>query len=152
MPGATPRVRIEAACQTIGRGEVVRRCVDILAGGSAEPPEFVIALGGQPAYRLLANGGAATDDSQAYWLRVWAARGLLWAGLGEEAPVHEVIDVLLAALDDDAWRVREMVCKVAARHCIDDLLERVVELEADPVARVRVAASRATRTMLAAAN
>ena len=130
---ATPRLRVEGACVELGRDEVIRRCRTLLAGGSADP-DFLIVLGGPAAIRYLDDG---EPDHQAYWLRVWGARGLLWAGPGRET------DALRAALDDDHWRVREMVCKVMARHRVGDLVERVAEATTDPVERVRSGAERA---------
>ena len=83
-------------------------------------------------------------EHQEYWLRVWAVRGLLWAGPGDDpAVLHE-------ALSDDHWRVREMACKVVARHCAGDLLDHVANLERDPVQRVRTAAARAVVSILEA--
>jgi HEAT repeat protein len=49
----------------------------------------------------------------------------------------------MSALDDEAWRVREMAIKVVARHRLSAALTAVAELQQDPVARVRDAASRA---------
>ncbi|HZQ84288.1 MAG TPA: HEAT repeat domain-containing protein [Acidimicrobiales bacterium] len=119
---------------------MVRRCLGLLAGGS-EDPQFILTLGGEPALRLLDEGMPA---GQRYWVRVWAARGLLWAGPGDD------IDVLRAALDDEHWRVREMTCKVAARHRLGDLLDDMAALASDPVPRVRSAAERAAASIVAA--
>ena len=130
---ATPRLRIEQACQTLGRPEVTRRCLGLLKGGAVDP-QFLLTLGGAPARHLL---DAGIPPGQEYWVRVLAARGLLWAGPGDD------IGVLRAALTDEAWRVREMTCKVIARHRVGDLLEDVAALESDPVPRVRRAALRA---------
>ena len=139
MAHATPRLRIEAACDRLGRDAVIERCLSLLAGGE-EAPDFVVMLGGAPATRLLAEG---VRPAQAYWLRVWAARGLLWAGLGDDPERVRV------GFRDEAWRVREMACKVVARHGIDDLLDDVIGLEADPVPRVRAAATRAAVRVVA---
>jgi len=49
----------------------------------------------------------------------------------------------MGALNDDAWRVREMALRVVARHRLDDALTTVADLQEDPVPRVRAAASRA---------
>jgi len=129
----SPRLRIQRACHQLGQPEVVRRCLNLLAGGP-DDGDFIVTLGGAPAVRLLADG---FPPGQAYWLRVWAARGLLWAGPGDDP------DGLRAALADDHWRVREMACKVVARHRVGDLLGDVADLESDPVRRVRGAAARA---------
>ena len=48
-----------------------------------------------------------------------------------------------AALGDHHWRVREMACKVIARHQVGNALPVVAELRDDPIPRVRSAASRA---------
>ncbi|MGI8794112.1 MAG: HEAT repeat domain-containing protein [Acidimicrobiales bacterium] len=133
MAIATPGHRIEGACQELGRSDVIQRCLSLLAGG-LEASDFIAMLGGAAGVRLLNEG---MPEHQAYWLRVWAARGLLWAGPGEDAAV------LRAALHDESWRVREMVCKVIARHRLGDLIGLVAELESDPVKRVRSAAFRA---------
>jgi hypothetical protein len=71
----TPRYRIEAACVRLGRGTVVAGCVELLAGGEIDH-DLVITLGGPHARDLLSRQRL---ENQAYWLRVWAARGLLWA-------------------------------------------------------------------------
>lgn len=135
---ATPRVRIEAACQQMGREALIGRCLALLAGG-IEAADFLMILGGSPAMHLLAEG---VPEDQEYWLRVWAARGLLWAGPGDDA------EALRAGLEDRAWRVREMTCRVIARHHIGELLDDVVPMEQDRNARVRAAAKRAARRLL----
>lgn len=64
-----------------------------------------MALGGPGAAKF--PDGEPHGDS--YWLRVWGARGLLWAW---DDLAGDAIDV---ALRDEAWRVREMALKVVAR-------------------------------------
>jgi hypothetical protein len=54
-----------------------------------------------------------------------------------------VVDAVVEALADPAWRAREMAAKVVARRRLDDALEAVARLSWDPVPRVRAAASRA---------
>jgi hypothetical protein len=75
------------------------------------------------------------DD--AYWLRVWGARGLLWAW--DEAAAGDV----RRELDDDSWRVREMALKVIARQRLGECVSAVADARSDPVPRVRKAADRA---------
>jgi HEAT repeat protein len=130
--GETPRERIEHECARRGKGAVVAGCMELLDGGDADT-ELVLALGG-PHARWVVTGDA---PGQPYWLRVWATRGLLWAW--DDIALESV----QRALADDAWRVREMALKVVARHGLDDLLLTVVDLQEDPNARVRSAASRA---------
>lgn len=59
-------------------------------------------------------------------------------------------DAVLAALGDDAWRVREMAAKVIAKRRLGEALPAVAALRADPVPRVRAAATRATVVLTAA--
>lgn len=130
--GTTPRRSIEAECARRGRIAVVAGCVRLLAGGDADDA-LVLALAGPGARRVLAGD----RDDQRYWLRVWGARGLLWAWQDDALPT------LRTALADDAWRVRELAAKVVARHLLGDLLPEVAALRDDPVPRVRAAAARA---------
>lgn len=123
---------MEEECARRGRADLIAGCLDLLAGRDADA-ELILTLGGPPA-RWVVNGEASGPD---YWLRVWAARGLLWAW--DDRALRSV----RAALHDEAWRVREMALKVVARHRLDDLVEQVAELQDDPVPRVRDAASRA---------
>ena len=130
--GKSPRESIEQECDRRGKREVIAGCVELLNDGDTDP-ELIFALGGPPA-RWAVTGEAA---GPAYWLRVWAARGLLWAW--DDVAVPSVIE----ALDDEAWRVREMALKVVARHRLDEALTAVSRLQEDPVPRVRAAATRA---------
>jgi HEAT repeat protein len=108
---------------------VISRCVALFDGGEVDP-EFLATIGGVP------------PEDQLYWLRVWALRGLLWASPGDR------VEVLRRALKDDHWRVREMTCKVIARHRVDEVLDAVVALQSDRVARVRRAAERAVERIV----
>ena len=71
--------------------------------------------------------------------------------MGAARPSLGVDDVALppvtTALDDEAWRVREMALTVVARHRLDKVIDAAVSLEQYPVARVRAAASRAVRRL-----
>ncbi len=99
-------------------------CVDLLGGGDGDA-ELVLALGG-PSARWVVTG---TEPGPPW--------GLLWEW--DEVALPSVQE----ALADDAWRVREMALKVVARHRLDAALAAVVDLQDDPAARVRSAASRA---------
>jgi hypothetical protein len=116
---------------------VVSGCAALLDGRDTDP-DLVVALGGPGAMRVISG------ENKQYWLRVWGARGLLWAW--DEIAVASVN----AALRDDHWRVREMACKVIARHQVGDALPVVAELRDDPVPRVREAAARAVVLLTAA--
>jgi hypothetical protein len=132
--GQTPRQSIEAECARRGKDAVVAGCVDLLAGQESDP-DLVVALGGPGAPRVIVG------ENKQYWLRVWAARGLLWAW--DDVAAGSVT----AALRDDHWRVREMACKVIARHHVGDALAAAAELRNDPVPRVRSAATRAVMVL-----
>lgn len=127
----TPRGRVRQECAVRGKRAVVAGCIDALTGREVDT-QLVEVLGGPAARWWLTDAGAESD----YWLRVWGARGLLWAW------DDEATNAISAALDDESWRVREMALKVIARNRLDDLLTRVAALQDDSVPRVRSAASR----------
>ena len=135
--GMTPRQSVEQECSRRGKSEVVAGCIALLNGRDADA-ELIVALGGPPA-RWAATG---EDPGPSYWLRTWAARGLLWAW------DYSALPALIVALDDDAWRVREAALKVVARHKLSDATAKVIALQNDPVARVRSAASRALERLV----
>jgi hypothetical protein len=137
--GTTPRKSVEAAAKRLGKATVVAGCRSLLAGGDADP-RLVLALGGRPARWAT---GFDEPPGPAYWLRVWAARGLLWVWDDEAIPS------VVAALSDDAWRVREMATRVVIRHRIRQALPKVTRLQMDPNARVRKAADRAAAQLSA---
>lgn len=137
----TPRESIERECRHRGREAVVSGCLDLIEGREVDP-ELIVALGGPPA-RWAITGGEGGPD---YWLRVWAARGLLWAWDDGTAARAAVV----AMTRDSSWRVREMAAKVAARHRVGEALEAMQALQQDPVPRVRAAAERAATRIVAA--
>lgn len=108
----------------------------------------------------LLSGGATDDDLRypdiawlkgrigwpAHWSRVWGARGLLHVG----PPARPML--VVDALNDDAWRVREVALKVIVRHGLDDPSGRVAERLEDPVERVRQQAMRALGVPSSARN
>jgi hypothetical protein len=126
-----PRASIEAECARRGRDGVVAGCVRLL-GRKEVDVDLLVALAGPGSRRF--HGQDRDDD---YWLRVWGARGLLWAW--DDSATAAIV---LAAADDH-WRVREMAAKVVARHHVDESLDAMLALRGDPVPRVRAAAERA---------
>jgi len=126
-----PRASIVAECARRGRGEVVDGCVRLLRRDEVDL-DLLVALAGPGSRRF--HGQDRDDD---YWLRVWGARGLLWAW--DDSATAAIV----AASADDHWRVREMAAKVVARHHVDEALDAVLALRDDPVPRVRAAAQRA---------
>lgn len=130
--GKTPRERIQHECVTRGKHAVVAGCIGLLQGRDVDA-DLILALGGPPAQWVVTG----EPSGPPYWLRVWATRGLLWAW--DDAALGAVTE----ALNDEAWRVREMALKVIARHKLEDTLPTVTDLQGDPAARVRAAALRA---------
>lgn len=128
----TPKQSVEDECIQRGKPAVVAGCVALLEGRAADP-HLIVALGGPPARWALTG----EQGGPSYWLRLWAARGLLWAW------EDEATAVIITALRDESWRVREMALKVVARHELGDALPSVAELQNDAVARVRATAARA---------
>lgn len=115
---------------------VARWAARLLAGQPADdsdPPLRV--LGGRGADHL--TSGALDLTVNAYWLRVWGARGLLYAW--DDAAGATVV----AGLHDEHWRVREMAAKVVRRREVGEAADAAARLVADGTPRVRTAAVRA---------
>ena len=136
----TPKQSVEAECARRGTVAVVTGCAALLSGEDADDA-LIIALAGPPARYVLDTGPAPVHR---YWLRVWGARGLLYAWGDGARPA------VLAALGDEHWRVREMAAKVVARRLLGEALPAVAGLAGDPVPRVRQAAQRAIARLTAA--
>jgi HEAT repeat protein len=129
----TPRRSVAAQCERIGTPAVVAGCVALLDGRRTDPT-LILALGGRPA-----RWAAGYDEpaAPAYWLRVWGARGLLWAWDDKAA------NAVIHALRDESWRVREMAARVVGRHRLRPARAALQRLRTDENARVRHAAERA---------
>ena len=69
------------------------------------------------------------------------ARGLLYAW--DDSARSAVV----RALDDEAWRVREMALKVVVSRGIEEAVDQVARLQDDPSARVRASAARARKAI-----
>jgi hypothetical protein len=134
----TPRQSIERECARRGRQEVVDGCRRLVRRYPVDP-RLVFALGG-PAAEKFFDGQVHAD---AYWLRVWGLRGILWAW--DDTAVPE----LRLALRDEAWRVREMAFKVISHHLLGDFLPDAEAGRKDAVPRVREAAHRALTRLTA---
>jgi HEAT repeat protein len=132
----TPRQSVEQECQRRGLPAVVSGCVDLLNGKPVDD-ELILALGGPPAEWVRTGESSGPP----YWLRVWAARGLLYAWDDSARAA------VLRALDDKAWRVRDMALKVVARRGIQEAADQVERLRDDPSARVRASAARAQQAI-----
>ena len=128
-----PRERIRAEAARRGTHDFAATCAAVLTGRDADDA-LIRVLAGRSAKWFIGRDDAMLD----YWQRVWAARGLLWSWDDTALPA------LLTALDDEAWRVREMALKVVTRHGLDEALDLAVAArQNDPNGRVRTAAARA---------
>jgi hypothetical protein len=136
----TPRQSIERECARRGTARLVAGCLELLHGRDADD-DLVVAIGGPHARAVLDSGPAPVHR---YWLRVWAARTLLY--VWDDSAAAAVRD----ALSDDSWRVREMAVRVVARRLLGDALPAIAALRNDPVPRVRAAAARAEQRLTAA--
>ncbi|GIH08809.1 hypothetical protein Rhe02_68760 [Rhizocola hellebori] len=120
-----------------GGESVALWCAELLSGqvsfDAADRPPLTL-LGGAHAELLSTYEQLGAQE---YWPRVWAARGLLYAWSPRAVPA------VVGALDDSAWRVREMALKVVRKREIGEASEAAAALVTDEVTRVRVAAIRA---------
>jgi HEAT repeats len=115
-----------------GTREVVERCGALLTGADPhDEPDLLLYLGGRHARLFLHSG------DRNYWPRTWAARAMLYAWDERAQPT------VVAALADDAWRVREMAAKVTTVREIGAAAGALAGLLGDLVPRVRAAAARA---------
>ncbi len=128
----SPKELVRAACAEFGADVVVRWCVTVLAGGPWEG-EVLDFIGG-PAAK---NEAWLANPTNHYWPRVWAARALLYVWAPSAAPT------VVAALSDEAWRVREMAAKVARLRDLGEAGDVLSTLVEDETPRVRLAAVRA---------
>ena len=141
-PAASPAVLLGQLQELIGAEAVARWCAGLLAGSVRYDDPQMPPLGwlGSGAANELQRGDLE-PRGQDYWVRTWAARGLLHGW--HEAAADVAVPAIVGALHDDAWRVREMAAKVVRRWQITDAAADLALLENDDVPRVRAAAERA---------
>jgi HEAT repeats len=130
---ASPADRIAEAIQKYGEPQVADRAAALLAGAN-EGEEFLLWVGGRHAQGIL-DGAPAL-----YWPEVWGARALLKAW---DATAAEPVRL---GLHNQAWRVREMCCRVTATHELPFAAD-LVSLLTDETSRVRASAARALGTV-----
>jgi hypothetical protein len=126
---ASPGDRIALAVTRFGEADVADRAAALLTGHN-EGADFLLWVGGRHAKGIL-DGAPAL-----YWPEVWGARTLLYAWEPTAA------SAVRAGLSNQAWRVREMCCRVVASRELPFAAE-LVPLLGDEVARVRGNAARA---------
>jgi hypothetical protein len=121
--------RIAAAVERFGEAEVVTKAASLIAGNN-EGEEFLLIVGGEHARGVLEGAPVL------YWPELWGTRALLYVWDASAAVA------VTAALHNQAWRVREMACRVAALRALP-VADDLVQLTTDEVPRVRAAAARA---------
>ncbi|MGV8882952.1 MAG: HEAT repeat domain-containing protein [Rhodoglobus sp.] len=121
--------RLAAAVERFGEPTVVLRSLSLIAGNN-EGDEFLLYVGGDHARGIL-NGAPPL-----YWPELWGTRALLYVWDDSAALA------VTAALENQAWRVREMATRVAAARALP-VIEQLTTLLTDDVPRVRAAAARA---------
>ncbi|WP_323097156.1 HEAT repeat domain-containing protein [Intrasporangium sp. YIM S08009] len=135
---ASPADRARAAADALGDDVLVAWCADLLAGRRAwgEPGSPDLGWVGGRASRTWGAPDRLVGERD-YWARVWAARTMLYVWS------DDAIADVVAALDDPAWRVREMCAKVAARWDVGEAGDACARLVTDDdTTRVRAAAAR----------
>ncbi len=130
--------RIAVAVAQYGETAVVSRSISLIAGNN-EGEDFLLSVGGEHA-RGIINGAPPL-----YWPELWGMRALLYVW-NDSATV-----AVTAGLQNQAWRVREMSCRVSATRKIMVRAE-VTALLVDEVPRVRAAAARALGAIGSAAD
>ena len=121
--------RIAAAVAHYGEQTVALNALSLLRGENAGK-DFLLYAGGRHGLGILE--GAPT----LYWPALWGARTLLH--VWDDSATSDVI----AGLNDQAWRVREMCARVVLLRDLPAVPE-LVRLTTDQNARVRAAALRA---------
>lgn len=121
--------RIAAAVAEQGEATVVLRALSLIAGNN-EGEEFLLVVGGEHARGILEGAPVL------YWPELWGTRALLYVW------DDSAIEAVMAALHNQAWRVREMAARVAAARGLD-VVPALVGMLADETPRVRAAAARA---------
>lgn len=135
---ASPRARTAALLELAPESDVAAWCAGLLTGTASwsepdrPPAEWV---GGRSMAAFRERG--LMEDVNAYWLRVWGARVLLYAWDDAAAPA------VVGGLSDEAWRVREMSAKVALLRDLGQAGDALAALAEDEVPRVRKAVARA---------
>jgi hypothetical protein len=127
----SPSRLIAAYIATHDRMDLVDSCAELLSGANwREYGDQIRALGGKVS-------GLESGSWKDYWVRVWAARGLLhaWDDRASRA--------LRQGLRDEHWRVVEMCLKVCRAHDVSQVSAECMSALKSETPRVRAAAIRA---------
>lgn len=121
----------------MGAATVLDDCRALLCGAGPETVALSLeAIGGPGAERIVGS-------SAPYYVRVWAARALLYVWPDDDRVPRDLADALVGGLADEHWRVREMCAKVVRHREVGAAADALVPPLNDPVPRVRAAAARA---------
>jgi hypothetical protein len=147
---AAPKEKVLEACARLGRDVVVDWCADLLTGRidnvRAVEDDSLPSLAWlgwrsvHPDAGGLTAGEAAwtpADPVNAYWVRVWAARAFLYVWR------DDVVEALIQAAGDEAWRVREHVARITAKRELGSVVPHLLPMLEHELPRVRAAAVRA---------
>jgi len=135
-----PREVVRAACAEYGEDTVIDWCVAFLTGEISGDEAYGADLPKLVAITGSANPGGwqqPVDPVNHYWVRVWAARVFLYVWR------DDVVDALVIAATDPAWRVREHVARLTAKYELGQVAEALVPDLSHELPRVRAAAARA---------
>ncbi|MDX2973766.1 HEAT repeat domain-containing protein [Kribbella solani] len=131
---------MRAAWAAYGEDTVVDWAVAFLRGDVSGEDAYGVALPRLVALTGSDNPGGwktPVDPVNYYWIRVWAARVFLYVWR------DDVVDTLLLAANDPAWRVREHVAKITAQRELGQLVDALLPMLTHDLPRVRAAAVRA---------
>lgn len=147
---ATPKEKVLEAAARLGTDVVVDWCTDLLTGRidsvRAVEDESLPSLAWLGWKAIHPDHGELTpgerdwtpaDPVNAYWVRVWAARAFLYVWR------DDVVEALITAADDEAWRVREHVAKITAQRELGQVVPCLLPMLDHELPRVRAAAARA---------
>lgn len=109
--------------------DVVDGAISLMAGNN-EGENFLLYVGGEHAQGIL-DGAPAL-----YWPELWGTRTLLY--VWDDSAISPVLN----ALQNPAWRVREMAARVVAARGIP-AADELLELLRDDTPRVRIAGAKA---------
>jgi hypothetical protein len=121
--------RIALAVERWGEPDVVANAIE-LAAGVHVAEEYLLVVGGDHAKGILEGAPLL------YWPELWGVRALLYVW------DDSAQDAVIAALHNQAWRVREMAARVSAVRGLP-VSEMLTGLLTDETPRVRAAAARA---------
>lgn len=140
MERESPREVVRAACAEYGEDTVIDWCIAFLTGDISGEEAYGADLPKLVAITGRANPGgwsAPVDPVNYYWVRVWAARVLLYVWRDDG------VDALQIAAADPAWRVREHVARITAQRELGQLVDALLPGLTHELPRVRATTVRA---------